>query len=1223
MQNVLLALLAAMLLFTNAHSQTTRPNDLLKRLLDLPAPAPISTDNKDNSASQPERPDDFYRWRNVPPDDAPIEDLLEYWEGQRFDPSDIAYQKFASPKTAERLLEHFRQRPERLAEYLGAMPNDEQTAGTIREIYRTMTSGPNENYNSHALRNWLTHNTSDGVEVLSKQVQRIRDKDNYVASESQVALRSLAKLDWDAARTSVERLEYDASNPHSQILAYWVRYVRAKAAEDSSDTETYRRKLQQVVEDRSARWSQRDLAMDALVDGGDWDGRDDWYVSLLNDETLLEIQDNGYTGLTTMMNGAASTEDWAKRFLKLVKSENKAVRSAAARNLVNIYDDEKEIIEALLPWVDNPAWAKESRDNERGKIIEALGGHDIPEAITALITVLSNEADLRLTTAKVLVKKKDPRAAPVLRSLITEESGEIRDVLIEALVACGAMSPDEQMANVEAYAVVSSTEAGRAVLEREAREDYDDDDEDSPKAARAKKPNGIPIEVLIGRVLANSDEPDDGLALRVIEREKILRIKSPEVARRLAEFISRWKGAPIYIERLRQLRSNEADINVVLTLLAERSSIRERLPNEVGVLRSSNGITRGIGACISESVPDFLSITGTGDPEAQIAMLGCARLLRAQLPVGEIARLAASSNPLLSLAAERYLESEDSVEARRFILARDPGKARILGAFMAFVPEPWNADNNSEALRAVFASVGSVDTSVFPMPKIRKFESQLKSEIVGEQGLMAVFARLPEDDSGQQVIRVYKDRTTYTWYEDTARYWSRTVSEKEFKDLHGFILSSRVDTLPPELGSCHHGCPSSEFVMLSKDGGRRIYVSGYRAKAEIETIDAHFDAFRSKGLKLHYRLADKIKGLEVILADDKFPVHALWKNENDFRVLVADVSLGESISVDLAEKDRAENAVELDDMDEDEAAKQRTARYELQQKRRQEASGKELSWRAVQNGKLGAVVAEPNGVVLLSILGQMQPYNRLGFLRSPTAAGLGNGDIYANRYPGGIFRARGSGEAVRIRAGSYENPVVSADKNWVVVTKITDREQQMITRVNLITGKEFAVTAPSDEIVRPITYLPAHGRVLLYRSTARRIQPSHQTISETPEQESDDPPSGATTAGVPPIPGQFSLLGVATGAVRPVKGEFRPIADPRYRALQNSSTPGAAWAAIYDRRTNATTIGLYVEKSFSFIPVANFPDIKLGSSDTWVQENENKVFFVYEGHVLSAPLREP
>jgi hypothetical protein len=88
------------------------------------------------------------------------------------------------------------------------------------------------------------------------------------------------------------------------------------------------------------------------------------------------------------------------------------------------------------------------------------------------------------------------------------------------------------------------------------------------------------------------------------------------------------------------------------------------------------------------------------------------------------------------------------------------------------------------------------------------------------------------------------------------------------------------------------------------------------------------------------------------------------------------------------------------------------------------------------------------------------------------------------------------------------------------------------------------------------------------------------------------------------------------------KGEFRPLEEKRYRPLQASSTVGAAWAAIYDPAVKATQVGLYVERSFSFIPVATLPEIQLASTDIWVHEKENKIYFVYRGHLLVVPLRQ-
>src|SRR5262249_42730502 len=159
------------------------------------------------------------------------------------------------------------------------------------------------------------------------------------------------------------RLETNLDQPYSQTLAKWVRYRHAIDADDPSTAEDVRKQLQKIVEDKKAPWAQRDLAMDSLVAGGPWQGRDDWYLSLFEDESLLAIQENGYTGMTTLLR-ASEPMAWQERMIKLLKSGNATVRSVAARNLMSDYDGEKEILVALTPWLRDAKWARESNQNE-------------------------------------------------------------------------------------------------------------------------------------------------------------------------------------------------------------------------------------------------------------------------------------------------------------------------------------------------------------------------------------------------------------------------------------------------------------------------------------------------------------------------------------------------------------------------------------------------------------------------------------------------------------------------------------------------------------------------------------------------------------------------------------------------------------------------------------------------------------------------------------------
>src|SRR5690349_7397438 len=213
---------------------------------------------------------------------------------------------------------------------IGSLPATPEVTDVVKHIYDDLTPEARANSNSHALRQWLTYNSTYFRDDLLRAARRVKDESDYVSNENQSALLSLARLDWDSALPVVQRLEADTSQPYSQTLAKWVRYRHALDQGDLTAVDDMRSQLQRIVEDRTAPWAQRDLAMDSLVSGGPWAGRDDWYMSLFQDETLLQIQEHGYTGMTTLLS-ATEPGAWTDRMLKLLESDNATVRTVAAR----------------------------------------------------------------------------------------------------------------------------------------------------------------------------------------------------------------------------------------------------------------------------------------------------------------------------------------------------------------------------------------------------------------------------------------------------------------------------------------------------------------------------------------------------------------------------------------------------------------------------------------------------------------------------------------------------------------------------------------------------------------------------------------------------------------------------------------------------------------------------------------------------------------------------
>lgn len=1209
----LYALFLSLFLHLGGQAQNTNSSNLLKQLLDLPAPAPRPVLDE-FTLTENERGKEFFSIENVPADDAPLEDLVAYWENQNSLRDRLQYRLKPSEKTLERLLEYCEDNPDKFTNLLALMPANPAIAERIKKIYDRLTAEKSENvYLRREMREWLKFNSKYYLDELIKEAQKVRDEEEYVSGNAEEILRSLARVDWDSAKPILDKLLNDASQPYSATLAKWVIYEHALETGDADATERYRSELQKIVENKSATPGQRDLAMDSLVLSGDWSGRDEWYGSLLGDETMLEVQENGYTGLTTMIK-MSPPEKWIVPMIKLTKSPNLAVRSAAVRNLMEVIEkDRKDIIEALLPWLSNPEWINSLNPGQRIDLIEALAETFVPEAVPGLIWIVQNEkGKSRGAAAQALVKYKDSGAIPALRFALQDEKYTgVLEHIIEALIACGGIGDDEQMSSLEAFAALSSTPEGAKKIADYETQSYDDDDEKTGGNTRL-----LPLPVIIGKYISEQEEPGDGLAARAVERLKVLRKTKPAVAQALAAIMQTWKGRVIYMETLRQIRAGEADIDTILTLLANRIDVREKISGDVVSLRVLNGMPRGIGACIAEDAAEFMSILRQPDAETQIAMLACARLIRAALPIDETGALMKSPNKMLALAAERYLEAEDGTQARSLVLAHHPNEALILGARQIFVPADVKSVYSSPALNMLFSSVGSNSFVQPKTPEISKSEEALRVEIKGNTEMLAVYAFLPEAESGQQVVRVYKNRIVYNFYEDEARSWEKELSGEEYEQLYQSLLENKIDNLSVNNGYCE-SCAAHEFVMFGRSGGRRVFFRSNSSEhpQAIENIRKVFASFRESGLKLHYRLSDKIQGLEVLFAENNLKALAVWKREGDLRVLVEDKVKEEEIKKELAERNEADNdAAIIDGNDE----VQWQLRRQNRMSRIKQAENAHYSWRRVENGKLGGIVPQPQDAAYLHVETQIPEVDAMNFAHSWRVR-AGNFEIRTGTADDSLYKVSRSQSPVKIKEGSYFYPVVTPDGKWVVASNIEsnwNNQPDVVSRINLETGKEFKIDIPPANVFVPIAFVAAHNKMLLLRGKGRFYRFGSLSIYSN-----EDTRTATTKPNLSPTLPEYYLLDAATGATTLVKGEFRPLEQQTYRPLQPTSNPGEFWAAVYDEKTKTTGIGRYSEKTFSFQPVIKVPDINLNSMNIWVDEKEAKVYFTYTGHLLALPLK--
>ena len=150
---------------------------------------------------------------------------------------------------------------------------------------------------------------------------------------------------------------------------------------------------------------------------------------------------------------------------------------------------------------------------------------------------------------------------------------------------------------------------------------------------------------------------------------------------------------------------------------------------------------------------------------------------------------------------------------------------------------------------------------------LTKTEDQLRGELLKENGPIEILALLSNLGNQGIVLRIYSDKAVFTQHEDAARYRERTVPTAEVTALKDFLSAGGFPERGPTMGYCHHGCPSTELLMLTKEKGRRVFHQG----GYMEWLELHEQFTQlgtGDGAKMHYKLEEEIKGLEVLYAGE-------------------------------------------------------------------------------------------------------------------------------------------------------------------------------------------------------------------------------------------------------------------------------------------------------------------------------------------------------------------
>ncbi|MEQ1764783.1 MAG: hypothetical protein ABL984_16760, partial [Pyrinomonadaceae bacterium] len=1243
-----------------------------------------------------------------PPDNAPIEDLMDYWSKMSLGYADLNYNPQPSATVANRIMRELQEDPDKIVEYLNIFHGDRRAEDMARSMYQRLEAAGDDGESARidTLKSWLKTNTDDFSGELETVASRIRDANEYVDNHED--LLSLTRVNWDKAEPIVTRMYSDKGQKVSQVLATWALYKRAKES-GGIDVDKYRDELKAVVENKEATGGMRDLALDALVKDDEWPGRDDWYVSLLADETLSDLRVNGrsYTGLTTIMYHV-SDDRLTERMIGLMSSDNIWVRTAAAKNLLirmgKLTESAKneglrrQIVESMLPWLAKKDWIK-ADSNQRSALVQTLATVKMPEAVPVLIEALNakesmsspvyatnaianaanaianavnaaaNTANLAVYTANgsaynaanmpanaavfyeereyfplrssaisALGNQKDPRAIAPLRRVLVDAQEWERTSIVKALLDCNGFTTEEQVAAIEFMArsagdidealnddetaagysgavkdramfALRSSIAEQGTRVQPAKEEVEEADKEfdeyrPPTEEIAETTNfvsdhdhgaGDPkltedtLKFLVATQLVSLDDPDEALVRATIDRVAALDPREPIVANALRKVILGWNGAAVNSMIMRDTRAGKLDVDAILKLLSKRKELREKQMSDVAEMRGGVPAAKGIGACLLDDKSDYDSILTSGPDAAKVALFACARLIRAELPLAKVVPNLKSANKMLAMAAERYLESEDSHEARAVILAAYPNQAKILGATTVF-NVPGLEATPGVFLRDVFASVnpyfGAEEYAYLPFMQTGETETEkrLQNEVKSKPDLLGVYS------FDKQFVRIYADRAVFSWEDDPARYRERTLEPLQFESLKAYFASSRVDELPPFL-ACSSECESKQLLMIGKTGGRRVFVkSETKLPQFFANLQGFFDEMKKQPAKLKYYAGEQAPGLEVLFDDEDLAAMSVWKRGNDLRVLIADEPREKAIIREVDRQSEAESAQLQAEEKSTDGVYQKY--YDIRETRRFEASG----WFRVGDGKLGEKAAQPAEAEYIPANDGHVPAAAYGQWSAKTATF----EIRAD--DGGLYKIA-NGRSVRLRQGNYSLPVVTTNGRWAIVTKYDDSGQRLV-RVNLANAREYKVGTEEQYLSKAICYIPSRNLVLV--STADE-EDEHGDYDESRHGSAYETGRG------------YSLLNPDTGAVVAAVGEVRPLTQQTFRSLQPvTGTTTEFWAAL-PRGKSGTLFGIYSTRTFSFKPVLRLPKIIFDSVEMWVDEGEKKVYFIHEGHLLSAP----